>query len=441
MTTGPLDDHRLDQLRQIGDPDADALAAALREGHEDLDERDLVRLVLDGLAAPARAEAGDLRDWLFGGPPLPDWADRARIRAGQEFFADWTLPVCTALFCASLPTGYAGADGVQVLALTSDLASSDMRRRIAETAQMLMDIMDPGPRSPGTLEPGGQGHLTVRGVRLLHAVVRDTILTSPAVTHTCDEAVPRRWCAAWGHPINQEDLLGTLLTFTVSVLNALDRIGIPYDDDGAEGYVHAWCVVGAQLGIDPELLPLTRAEATELADTIYRRQHGASAAGEQLMDVLLAQMELAMPWGLRKLPRTLVRQMTRPGVADLVGVPKAAWWRPLLDATRATGSALRRVPGADKVFAVPGDLLGRSMIRMFVDSELDGVRPAFRLDVTTADALAVTTSDVRRARRRARVATRAARRSPAVETRGPGEALLTGRRPPSPESPGTELAS
>ena len=330
-----------------------------------------------------------------------------------------------------------------MLALTSDLASSDMRRRIAETAQMLMDIMDAGPRSPNTLEPGGQGHLTVRGVRLLHAVVRDTILTSPVVTHTCDEAVPRRWCAAWGHPINQEDLLGTLLTFTVSVLNAMDRIGIPYDDDGAEGYVHAWCVVGAQLGIDPGLLPLTRAEATELADTIYRRQHGASVAGERLMDVLLAQMELAMPWGLRKLPRTLVRQMTRPGVADLVGVPKAAWWRPLLDATRATGSALRRVPGADKVFAVPGDLLGRSMIRMFVDSELDGVRPGVpaRRDHgrrAGGDDLRHPPRPAPRPRRRPC----AARRSPTVETRGPGEALLTGHRPAHrAESPGTELAS
>ena len=112
--------------------------------------------------------AGDLRDWLFGGPRLPDWADRARIRAGQEFFADWTLPVCTALFCASLPTGYAGADGVQVLALTSDLASSDMRRRIAETAQMLMDIMDPGPRSPGTLEPAIIGNFNSRLWSYIH---------------------------------------------------------------------------------------------------------------------------------------------------------------------------------------------------------------------------------------------------------------------------------
>jgi len=430
VSPDPPDDDRLDQLRQIGDPEADGLAAALREGHEDLDERDIVRLVLDRLVHPDRLSTDDeLGSWMFGGPPLPDWADEAKLRAGQEFFECWTLPICTALFCASLPTGYAGAKGVQVLALTSDLASGDMGRRVAETAQMLVDIMDPGPRSPATLEPGGQGHLTVRGVRLLHAVVRDAILTSPQVTHTCDESVPTRWCSDWGHPINQEDLLGTLLTFTVSVLDALDRLGIPYDPAGAEGYVHVWCVVGAQLGIDPTLLPADRAEAQAVADVIYRRQHGRSVAGERLTCVLLTQMELAMPWGLRKLPRTMVRHMSGPRVADLLGVPRAAWWSPALRSLRTVGPRIGRVPGGRRLCEAPGDLLGRAMIRMFVDAALDGERPAFRLDAATARAKAIHSSAARRRRRRRRVVARATRAAPAPAGRGPGAALLTGHPP------------
>lgn len=448
MTTGPLDDDRLDRLRLTGDPEADELAAALRRGHEELDERDLVRLVLDGLAhpdrlaRPDRAAPADLGDWLFGGPPLPDWADDAAIRAGQQFFDCWALPISTALFCASLPTGYAGAKGVQVLALTSDLAGGDMRRRVAETAQMLVDVMDPGPLSPATLEPGGQGHLTVRGVRLLHAVVRDAILTSPAVTRTCDESVPIRWCEEWGHPINQEDLLGTLLTFTVSVLDALDRCGIPYDTAGAEGYVHVWCVVGAQLGLDPDLLPFDRAGARALADRIYRRQHGPSDAGERLMSVLLGQMELAMPWGLRKLPRTMVRHMSPPGVADLVGVPRAAWWAPALRVLRVAGPLVGRIPGGRRMCEMPGDLLARAVIRMFVDSALDGVRPAFRLDVTTARALAIETSVARQRRRRRRVAARRSRGAPPVRHTSPGAGRPTGPPAgPARPGPGEELAS
>jgi hypothetical protein len=431
VTLSPLDDRRLDELRTIGDPEADALAAALHAGHEHLDERDLVRAVLDqiGNAGRGQGRLEGLRDWLCGGPPLPDWVDRARVQAGQEFFCEWALPICTALFCASLPTSYAAANGVQVLALTSDLATGDMRRRIAETAQMLIDVMDLGTHSPDALEPSGQGHVTARGVRLLHAVVRQAIISSPAVAHTCDETVSPRWCPAWGHPVNQEDLLGTLLTFSVVVLHALDQLGIPYDADAAESYVHVWCVVGTVLGIEPGLLPLTRSEAEDLAATIFRRQHAPSVAGQRLMTVLLTEMELSMPWGLRNVPRTLVRHLTLPGVADDLAVPKASWWRPALGALRVTGPVARRVPAARRMFEVPGTLLGRSMMRMFVDRSLSGDHAPFRLDMAGAGALAVDPSVAGRRRRERRRHTRAKRHAPHVDRAAPGAALLTGRRP------------
>ena len=442
MTLSTLDDRRLDELRTIGDPEADALAAALHAGHEQLDERDLVRAVLEQIGPPDRGAGRleGLRDWLCGGPPLPDWVDRARVQAGQEFFCEWALPICTSLFCASLPTGYAAANGVQVLALTSDLATGDMRRRIAETAQMLIDVMDLGTHSPAALEPGGQGHVTARGVRLLHAVVRQAITTSPAVTHTCDESVSPRWCPDWGLPINQEDLLGTLLTFSVVVLHALDRLGIPYDPDAAESYMHVWCVVGTILGVGPGLLPLTRSEAEDLAATIFHRQHAPSAAGRRLMGVLLTEMELSMPWGMRNVPRTLVRHLTPPGVADDLAVPKASWWRPALGTLKVTGPLARRVPGVRRVFETPGTMLGRSMMRMFVDRSLNGEHAPFRLDLAAAGTLAVDPSAAGRRRRERRRNTRAKRHAPHLDEATPGAALLTGRRP-TPEGRRDEVTS
>jgi hypothetical protein len=402
-----LDDARLDALRSLGDPAADALAAELLAGHGQLDERDLVRLVLGALVTGPPDELGALRAWMVDGPPLPGWADLERVRAGQEFFACWALPICSLLYCAALPCAYAAADGVQVLALTSDLATGDLTRRIAETAQMVVDVMDLGPGSPDTLGPGGQGYVTVRGVRLLHAVVRQAILTSPAVIHTCDEGVPRRWCPEWGRPVNQEDLLGTLLTFTVSVLGALDRLGVPYDRDRAEDYLHTWCVVGALLGIDESVLPRGRDEADALAATIFRRHHRPSRAGRRLMAVLLGEMEHAMPWGLRRLPRTLVRHVVPPGVGDALGVPAAAWWAPVLDWARRAGPTLGRLPLGDRLMRLPSELVGRAMIRLFVDRSLLGLQPPFRLDAGAAAQLAVPTSARRRARRHRRYRARA----------------------------------
>jgi hypothetical protein len=401
VVASPPDERRLDELRSIGDPAADSLAAELRCGNEHLDDRELIALVLRQLVSDPAQAVGPVREWLLAGPPAPAWCDPDRVRAGQEFFGDWALPIATTLFCVSLPSAYAAADGVQVLALTSDLATRDLTRRIAETGQMLLDVMDPGLRSPAALQPLGQGYLTTRGVRLLHGVVRQTIVSSDAVARTCDEDVAPRWCDEWGHPINQEDLLGTLLTFTVAVFDGLDRLGVPYDRAGADDYLHTWCVVGALLGIDGELLPLERAEAERLAATIAQRHHRRSQAGERLMAVLLAEMELAMPWGLRRLPRTLVRHTLPGDVADLLRVPQAAWWRPLLDLVRIAGPVVGRLPGGRRAMQAPSALLGRAMIRMFVDRSLAGEQPVFRLDAEVAARLSIATS-TRRQRRRDR---------------------------------------
>jgi hypothetical protein len=406
-TLDPLDDDRLDRLRQTGDPEADELAADLRARHPDLDERDVVRLVLDQIVAGPRATEEAVRDWLLGGPPLPEWADPALIKAGQEFFGDWPMPIASSLFCVSLPSAYAAADGVQVLAMTSDLATSNLVRRIAETGQMLFDVMDLGRASPTVLQPGGQGYLTARGVRLLHGVVRKTLTCEQFVAQTCDDVVKPRWCPEWGVPVNQEDLMGTLLTFSVAVFHGLDRLGLPYDPRAADAYLHTWCVIGFLLGIDDGLLPLEREQAEQLALEIARRHHRSSEAGHRLMAVLLQQMETSMPLGMRKVPRTLARHMLPDDIVAQLGLPPAAWWRPLLGLLAHTGPVLGRLAVGRWMVREPTEVLGRSMLRMLVDHSLQGERPAFRLDAQVAEQLSIPTSPTRRSlrarRRRVRI--------------------------------------
>ena len=400
MPDHPLDDDQLDALRHRGDPPADRLAAALVDDHPGLDEGELVRLVLSEIQARPAPGNEAVRDWMLKGPDLPGWADRALIQRGQDFFGDWPLAITTALFCASLPGAYAAADGAQVLAVTSDLATKNITRRVAETGRMLMDVMDLGRASPATLGPGGQGYLTIRGVRLLHAVVRRTLTAEGGVVRqTCDETVPLRWCKEWGLPVNQEDLLGTLLTFTTAVFLGLDRLGIPYDPGAADAYLHTWCVVGHLLGIEPELLPIDRRQGEELMATIARRHHRSSPAGHRLTEALLAHMETSMPLGMRKLPRTLVRRLLPGEVAGLLDVPPAAWWSPALRVTARAGPLLARVPGGSALVQVPSALLGRSMIRMYVDHALAGRQATFRLDAVAAARLAIGGSRIRRTMR------------------------------------------
>jgi len=63
------------------------------------------------------------------------------------------------------------------------------------------------------------------------------------------------WADSWGRPLNQEDLAGTLLTFTTVVFDAFRRSGVETTSDEREEYFHLWRVIGSLLGIRSELIP------------------------------------------------------------------------------------------------------------------------------------------------------------------------------------------
>src|SRR5207244_12288164 len=131
---------------------------------------------------------------------LPEWADHDLIRQGQERFKDWGPQIILSLFCASLPSAYAAKRGVQVLALTARL-DTDTKRRIMETGQFLVDVLQ-----PGGLDDEGAGRRSIQRVRLMHATVR-TLVKLRA------KQDPSIWKDDYGTPINQEDLAGTLQSF------------------------------------------------------------------------------------------------------------------------------------------------------------------------------------------------------------------------------------
>jgi hypothetical protein len=255
-----------------------------------------------------------VRDYFASTAALPEWADRSQIRAGQQFFEKNGLTIVAALHCASLPEAYACAKGVQVLWLNGRLLT-DTKRRILETAQMIFDAM-----SIGGLEPAGRGIRSVQKVRLMHAAVRFLIQRSG------------RWNADWGAPINQEDLAGTLMTFSCTVLDAIEKLSVVVTPEEAEAYLHAWKVAGAVLGVDAELLPRDLTDAKLLSQTIRRRQTAPSDAGRALTAALLEYMEAMIPGrAFKDFPATMMRYILGDAAADVVGVPTADWTTQLTD--------------------------------------------------------------------------------------------------------------
>ncbi len=363
MTRTTWDDAFLDGLRTQADPPADFVVAGLFSGTQDASAAFRALVVEQHELADS-----DLKAFLDEQPPAPPWMDPDLVAAGQERFARWGSHVFTALYAASLPSAYACRRGVQVLGLTARL-ETDTKRRLNETAQFHLDVME-----PGALDAGGRGYADVRHVRLMHAAVRWLIQNDPRV----------EWDPAWGTPINQEDLLETLLTFTEIVFEVFDRTGIVYSEEDADAYLHTWSLIGHYLGIREDLLPLTRSQTSVLMPIVRRRQFGPSKPGPVLMAALLEQGTRLAPPGLRGLPASTVRYYVGDATADLLDVPKANWTRnlfePLADLSRRVSlEKLHR-----RLLQAVSEKIGFGMLSLAVRAERYGDRPAFEVPTSLA---------------------------------------------------------
>src|SRR5688572_9143711 len=276
--------------REIGDPLADeVIDAVFRTGEIDA-VRQLLRYLVDneelpnpgipasGLTSEVLAEITRFLD-LSQKSLLP--LDSARIGRGEEFFADHGPEILMILAMYSLPASYTAKRGVQVLAQTKRLESHPMRRLI-ETTQMVVDVMSPGGLSlAASHQNHGKGVRSAQKVRLMHGAIRRMIL----------ERYGQDWVKKYGVPVNQMDLLGTLMTFSSVVLDGLRVLGVEPAAAGQDAYLYAWRAVGRLIGVQDELIPSTIAEAAHLTSVIRTSELGRCDEGIEMTRALVATLE------------------------------------------------------------------------------------------------------------------------------------------------------
>ena len=348
-----LEDASLDRFRAVGDPVVD-------------------RLVNDYLER-SPGELGPLCSQLFRAPKLPDhplveayMKTLARDASagveggteGQELFDLYGPEALLVLGSCSLPLAYAAGSGVQVVARARRL-KDDPFRRLCDTAQMVINVMQ-----PGALAVGEVGWASARKVRLIHALVRRHVQADS----------PSPWDPAWGTPINQEDQAGTLLTFSVGVLHGLRRMGATISARQGDAYIRAWGAVGTLLGVDAALLPETEADASALAMQIGARQIRKTPEGEELSKHLLSSVDelFRIPGYAASLSHFLLDDTAFGAkVADVLAIPAPNWTRWLVRARaahkRKTLQLLESVPGAKRRRSV--------VARHFLQQILLHVRP------------------------------------------------------------------
>lgn len=306
--SAPWSGELLERMRGETDPLADALITRLIAERGPAEARRMFDLLITQLELPLASFPPYVADFATKTRILPEWTDWEKVRKGEVIFQDHGPKFLIFLYYRSLPTLYACWRGAKVLVMTGRLAHDansleTFSRRVAETGQFLIDIM-----SPNSLLQG-HGIQMAQKVRLIHAAIRHFIPTE-------------QWQQEeWGKPINQEDLALTLMTFSISMIEAMEQIGLPLTDEEAEAYLHTWKIVGHVLGIRPELLPENVAAGRLLLNTILDRQKGSSAAGTLLAKALVDFGEKVLPTKLfDNAPEILIRYLSGEELATLLQV-------------------------------------------------------------------------------------------------------------------------
>jgi hypothetical protein len=189
------------------------------------------------------------------------------------------------------------------------------------------------------MRPGADGWQIAIRVRLMHAQVRRMILKSGS------------WRAdLWGAPINQHDMAGTSLLFSLAVIVGLRSLGVRIDDEEAERYIQLWRFVGHVLGVEPEVNAASMYDATRLAEMISAVQGPPDEDSRNLTRALLgsSRTETTSRAEARNMERrvrfaeAMCRHLVGEELADALAVPRTPW-------RLAVGVVQRLVRGAELV--------------------------------------------------------------------------------------------
>lgn len=236
---------------------------------------------------------------------LPAWADRKLMARGSGFFIRRADAIMSLLGLLSLPYCYAAAEGAKVLYLTERLRDRPAKR-LLDTAEFVWDVM-----APDAFEPEGKGFASCLKIRMTHALARHYVLKNSS------------WPATAGLPVNQEDMAGTNLAFSLIVVRGLRKLGVAVSYEEQQSFMHLWNVIGFMLGVDEDLLPESGRSATLLESAISQRHFRISLEGRALAKSLLEHITIDP--AMRLSPREIyqiMRFLLNDEVADILDIPK-----------------------------------------------------------------------------------------------------------------------
>ncbi|MEV6106029.1 oxygenase MpaB family protein [Streptomyces sp. NPDC051940] len=343
-----------------GDPLADAVVAMFRRLPPGRGRALFEQAVEHGIGALPEPPP-ELVDFFAHVDAVPYWLDPDRLAHGVRTQARTGLYAGVVVLPGlSLYGGYLASRIDKVLLRTGDLESM-APRRLAETATWTTDLV-----APGGLDRFGPGFKGILRVRLMHALVRRGLSRRPD------------WdFAAWDHPVNQIQLAGTLLQFSLMALTGTRALGLRFSARDKAGLFHFWRYIGHVMGIDPRLLPATEADAWRLLWLVAATELQPDEDAGRLAGALLSAMPgYALPARWQRSARarhaltayvgSYSRLVLGKDNADRLGAPDSKAFQAAVLATTALTfgvETLRRLtPGGTRLAARVGYLSIRRMV-------------------------------------------------------------------------------
>ncbi|MFT5469113.1 MAG: hypothetical protein ACI8UO_004228 [Verrucomicrobiales bacterium] len=345
-TTKWSDDQFLDSLRLLGDAQADACVEALICDSEN--EGKDFHLLFKGLNSNSAVVPEGIPDVLrrffedTAGHPVVDGqpADLERLERGGSVLLRNAFLSALALVAKSLNEGYAAPNLAVILSISKNLERNPYDRLLG-VLQMVINVCN-------STAFGGSGNalITAQKLRLLHAGVRLVVREPEGRLPGFPEDYPKdlgKYEELYQVPVNLEDMLGTIMGFSLLVVDGMQNLGARLSDSEAEDFYYVWRTFGQAMGIHPpgkaessEFIPTSLAEAREFY-TSYSRRHyrpveenpeGVALAQSNLdlMNALLPQTPLRR-MGLKLVPRVYMQYLMGKDLMRQVGIkPVRGFW-------------------------------------------------------------------------------------------------------------------
>jgi len=221
---------------------------------------------------------------------------------GAQFYLEHASAIMLCLGMLSLPYCYAAAEGAKVLSFSKRIYEQP-EKRLTETAEFVFDVC-----SPEAFTPSGKGFISIAKVRLMHAAIRYHLLNSD------------KWNTDLGTPVNQEDMAGTNLSFSLIAIRGLRKLGYTISAEQSQDYIRYWNVIGTLLGVESQWLPETNQEAFILEQKIKNRNFRNSKEGEMLA-INLQQYIKSQPLPFTFPTETMMAYLLGEDICKMIGLP------------------------------------------------------------------------------------------------------------------------